>query len=236
MKGDLKGNITKIVILLLLGISLIRSSYMFSKLVYKKIYLDFVHAQYDSLFGIELDNFVGGEILFILALGAVYLLSRSVGFEFLEKIRLRAATGVLCLIILLTNFLSFVGIGEHYGLCEGAGIFALFYIFSFVFIALPLFNKNWLHAVSISVGIPLILFGSIIGSIADSGFFSFIFVVGAADIISGFSKWRLQSPLTEILRTIAITMTVSVSVPVVFFGGLILIGGCFYDGFCSHVC
>ncbi len=212
--------IAKIVVPVLMGISLVWSLYMLLKLVYKKLYLSFVLGQYDLPFGTELNNYVGGEIRFLVLLGIVFLLSLNAEFKFLEKIKLKIATAWLCLIIILTNLLSFLGIG------------ALFYIFSFVFIMLSLFYENWLYPALISTGIPLLLFGGILtiilsgdSQILDAGYFFILVLLGLAGIYTGYSKWRVQSSPSEILKAVITRISISVVVPALFLGGAILIGG-----------
>ncbi len=224
--------IAKIVVPVLMGISLVWSLYMLLKLVYKKLYLSFVLGQYDLPFGTELNNYVGGEIRFLVLLGIVFLLSLNAEFKFLEKIKLKIATAWLCLIIILTNLLSFLGIGEYYGLAEGTGIGALFYIFSFVFIMLSLFYENWLYPALISTGIPLLLFGGILtiilsgdSQILDAGYFFILVLLGLAGIYTGYSKWRVQSSPSEILKAVITRISISVVVPALFLGGVVLIGG-----------
>lgn len=229
MTNKITEKIVKIAVPLLIGIPLVWSLYFFFKLVYKKLNL---FGRYDPNFEIELINYVGSEILFLVLLSVVFMLALRSDIKFLERIKFRTAIATFCVTILLTNFLSNIDIG-NYSVGEGAGIFGLYYIFSFSFVLLSIFQDKWLYMASVSSGIPLLLFGgfftiALIGRNSNSyGYFGILGLLGLFSIYTGYSKWRIQSSTTNILKTVSISMVISIAVPIVFFGSLILVGGLF---------
>ncbi len=177
-----KKKVAESLILIPLGLMFFYVSAMFLKIAYKILYQYKVLGQFDQEFAFFLKRYLGWEIIFLIPLSMIFLLSSTIDFSLVEKIKVKFLSFIIASVIILTNIISFNSGGGIYSpAAEGLFIFLIFYTFTYIFILFGLTRKNWLPMTLISIGVPL---------------------VGLIDVGVGFKRLRVEHSTFGILKVV----------------------------------